>query len=193
MMRCLSSEFFRRLSHPSGQTVDPELLPNAPIQRISVTDWTKPQFAAYAAPIPRQRLALADEMRAKDFITQNTTSSSYAWGDSRSSYADSAASINKDPFHFDRILVATVTKGTASRPGDRMMWTRTFVQPINFRFDGYSVAATDNAVTKITSVEATSSRKPSAIDITVPGLKLPAATIDPGEERAVKSSTDITA
>jgi len=68
-----------------------------------------------------------------------------------------------------------------------------FVQPINFRFDGYTVAATDNVVTKVTSIEATSTRKSSGIDLTVPGLKLPAATIDPGEERAVKSSTDITA
>jgi hypothetical protein len=187
------SEFFRRLSHPAGQTADPELLPNEPLQRTFVTNWTKPQFAAYAAPIPRQSLALADEIRAKDFITQNTTSSSHPWSESRTNYTDSAAPANKDPFHFDRILVATVTKGTASRPGDRMMWTRMFVQPINFRFDGYTVAATDNVVTKITSIEATSTRKSSGIDLTVPGLKLPAATIDPGEERAVKSSTDITA
>jgi hypothetical protein len=67
-----------------------------------------------------------------------------------------------------------------------------FVQPINFRFDGYTVAATDNVTARITSIEETSSRKLSAeIGLAGPGLK--SAIIEPSEEQAVKSSTDITA
>ena len=57
------------------------------------------------------------------------------------------------PFRFDRVLVATVAKGAKWDLGDRMIWTRVFVQPINFSFAGYSVAATDNETVKLTSVE----------------------------------------
>ena len=55
--------------------------------------------------------------------------------------------------------MATVAKGLEWNPGDRMIWTRIFVQPINFAFAGYTVAATDNETVKIASLEATSSRK----------------------------------
>jgi hypothetical protein len=48
----------------------------------------------------------------------------------------------RDPFRFDRVLVANVAEGVCREPGDRMVWTRVLVEPINFEFAGYSVAET---------------------------------------------------
>ena len=44
---------------------------------------------------------------------------------------------------YKRTLVANVTKGWSARPGERLVWTWIHVQPLNFLFDGYTVAATD--------------------------------------------------
>jgi hypothetical protein len=96
----------------------------------------------------------------------------------------------KDPFQFDRVLVM----GAGWDPGDRMMWTRVFVKPINFSFAGYTVAATDNQTVKVTSVEAINSRKFSAdIGLTVPGVEGPKASIGPSDEHTVKTTSDISA
>ena len=79
---------------------------------------------------------------------------------------------DKDPFQFQRTLVATVTKGTDWSPGDRMEWTRVFALPINFVFAGYTVAATENETVRIASLEATRAQKVSAdIGLTFPGLE----------------------
>lgn len=99
---------------------------------------------------------------------------------------------SKDPFRFDRVLVATVTRGTDWYPGDRMVWTRIFVQPINFVFAGYTIAATDNATSKVTSVEDTNTRTVSAdLGLTIPGLEGPKATLEPRAEHTVKTTADI--
>jgi hypothetical protein len=92
------------------------------------------------------------------------------------------------------VLVATVTRGTDWNPGDRMAWTRVFVQPINFSFAGYTVAATENDTLKVTSVEATRTQEFSAdLALTIPGVKGPKATVGPSDEKTVKSSSDVTA
>jgi hypothetical protein len=101
---------------------------------------------------------------------------------------------NRDPFRFDRVLVATVTKGATWDPGDRMVWSRVFVQPINFSFAGYTVAATENATIRVTSVEATTSRKFSGdIGLTIPGLEGPKADIGANNEHTLKTTSDINA
>jgi hypothetical protein len=99
-----------------------------------------------------------------------------------------------DPFKFDRVLVATVTKGVNWDPGDRMMWTRVFVEPINFTFTGYTVAASDNVTVKVTSVEATKTRKFSAdLGLTLPGVEEgPKASVGPSNERTIKTTRTLT-
>jgi hypothetical protein len=108
---------------------------------------------------------------------------------------DSKARVGeRDPFKFDRILVANVAKGIDWKPGDRMMWSRVLVQPINFTFAGYSVAATDNETLKVTSVERTDSRKFSAdLGATIPGMEGPKAGLGPSSEHTVKTNSDINA
>ena len=99
-----------------------------------------------------------------------------------------------DPFRFDRVLVANVEKGIDAMPGDRMVWTRILVQPINFTFAGYTVAATDNQIKKVASLETTDSRKFSAdISATIPGMEGPKASFGPSSEHTVKTNSDITA
>jgi len=68
----------------------------------------------------------------------------------------------KDPCVFHRILVATITKGTRWLPGDRLVWTRLFVQPINFSFAGYTVAETENRTVKIATLETSSTKRLSS-------------------------------
>jgi hypothetical protein len=189
------SDLFKDLSKPSAPPTSGKL-PKAS------SDWTHPNIAVYAAAQPHpppshptlRDLGADAQAHAIDFLAQNSPSSPHSWDDLRQALVDDSVSARSDPFHFDRVLVATVTQGTSWYPGDRMAWTRVFVQPINFKFAGYTVAATENETVKIASIEATSSRKLSAsLGLTVPGLKGPAANISPSEEHAVTSTADITA
>jgi hypothetical protein len=130
------------------------------------------------------------------FLENNAALKSKAWIDLQDALNYSATSDagEKDPFRFDRVLVATVAKGLDWNPGDRMMWTRIFIQPINFAFAGYSVAATDNETVKIASLESTSSRKFSAdLSATIPGMEAPKASAGAGTDQSVKTTTDINA
>jgi hypothetical protein len=130
------------------------------------------------------------------FLEKSAALKSQSWIDLQDALNYSATSDTgeKDPFRFDRVLVATVAKGLEWNPGDRMMWTRIFVQPINFAFAGYSVAATDNETIKIASLEATSSRKFSAdLSATIPGMEAPKASVGAGGERSVKTTADVNA
>ena len=163
------------------------------------TDWTRPRVAAYAAPMPQPRATLRDlsddgQSHAIDLLTQNSVSSPHSWDDLRKALVDENSSGPLDPFHFDRILVATVTKGVDSDSGDRMMWTRVFVQPINFRFAGYTVAATENETANIANIESTKSRKLSAqLGLSVPGLRGLSASISPSDEHTINTKSEITA
>ena len=76
-----------------------------------------------------------------------------------------------------------------------MMWTRVFIQPINFSFAGYTVADTDNVTVKVTSMEATKTQKLSAdLGLTVPGLdEGPKMSVSPSNERTIKTTSDISA
>ena len=197
------SDLYTALVNPSATACDPASLqcsdkPMPP----PLQDWSKPHVAVYSVagsrhPLPTLR-DLGDRGQAKaiELLAKSQAAEGKSWTRLRDALSDSGATGpgEKDPFQFDRVLVATVAKGASWDPGDRMMWTRVFVQPINFSFAGYTVAATDNETVKVTSIEATHSRKFSAdIGLTVPGLEGPKASVGPSGERSVKTTSDITA
>jgi hypothetical protein len=174
---------------------------NAPIPAMH-HNWNCPHVAVYSVAAQSHTVTtlrdLGDQGQAEAvrFLAKNGGMSGKTLSDLRDALNDSgaAASGEKDPFRFDRVLVATVAKGANWEPGDRMMWTRVFVQPINFHFAGYTVAATDTETVKVTSVEATSTRKLSAdLETTVPGAGGPKASVGPSGERSVKTTSDINA
>ena len=68
------------------------------------------------------------------------------------------------------------------------------IQPINFLFAGYTVAATENEMVRVTSIETTRTKKFSAeLGLTFSGLGGPKASLGPSDERTLKSAEDINA
>jgi hypothetical protein len=133
------------------------------------TDWTTPHVAVYSVAAPHVHPTIRDlaergQARAIDFLEHDSMPKSHAWQEVEEALNDGSGPKlgEDDPFKFDRVLVATVTKGINWDPGDRMMWTRVFVEPINFTFTGYTVAATDNVTARVSSIEAIKTRKFSA-------------------------------
>jgi hypothetical protein len=173
-----------------------------PGERMS-QDWTKPHVSVYSVaavtpPHPHPTLGdLAErgQARAIDFLAKDAFAKPHAWPELLEALNDGSepGAGEKDPYRFDRVLVATVAKGVNWNPGDRMMWTRVFVEPINFTFAGYTVASTDNATVKVSSIEATTTRKFSAdLGLTLPGLEEgPKASVGPSNERTIKTASDI--
>jgi hypothetical protein len=202
------SKSFTYLSrpHPIGRHIIKanELFEVQNSNRLS-PDWRRPHVAVYSVaavkpphPHPTLRdLAERGQARAIEFLARDSAAKPHIWPELLDALNDAGEPGlgEQDPFKFDRVLVATVAKGTNWDPGDRMMWTRVFVQPINFTFAGYTVAATDNATVKVTSVEATKTRKFSAdLGLTLPGaLEGPKADVGPSSERTVRTTSDITA
>jgi hypothetical protein len=196
-----TSKLYNSLVNPYPAACDlasPSCNADGPLQEQHY-DWNKPHVAVYSVaatprPVPTLR-DLGDRGQAQAIAFLEKTSAK-SWAQLRDALSATAAAGpgEKDPFQFDRVLVTTVTKGASWDPGDRMMWTRVFVKPINFSFAGYTVAATDNQTVKVTSVEAINSRKVSAdIGLTVPGLEVPKASISPSDEHTVKTTSDISA
>ena len=172
--------------------------------KVDGTDWSAPHLSAYSIATlkpPHVNPTLRDladhgQAQAIDYLAMNTKDSPHQWTELLAALADPSdlKPGEKDPFKFDRTFVATVTKGADWLPGDRMVWTRIFVQPMNFNFTGYTVAATENETVKIASVEATSTRKFSAdIGLTIPGVEGPKAGGGPSSENTVKAKSDINA
>ena len=103
-------------------------------------NWNEPHVAVYSvAATPRPLPTLRDlgdrgQAQAIDFLEKDAAQKNKSWTKSRKALSNLGAARpgENDPFQFDRVLVATVTKGAGWDPGDRMMWTRVFVQPINF-------------------------------------------------------------
>ncbi len=195
---------FAKLVNPSpssacnGASVQDEDAPIPPRRH----NWDCPHVAVYSVAAPPHALTtlrdLGEQAQAEAvrLLEKSGGESGKALIDLRDALNDSgaAASGEKDPFRFDRVLVATVAKGANWEPGDRMMWTRVFVQPINFFFAGYSVAATDNETVKVSSIEATSTRKLSVdLEGAASGGESPKTTVGPSGERSVKSTSDINA
>ena len=163
-------------------------------------NWNCPHVSVYsvAAQLPPltslRDLTDRGQAEAIRFLEKTGAADGKTFGDIRAALNGSSPSGEKDPFRFDRVLVATVAKGASWKPSDRMMWTRIFVQPINFVFAGYQVAATDNETVKVTNVESTKTRKFDAnIGSTIPGIEGPKATLGPSGEQTVKTASDINA
>ncbi|MGA8712448.1 MAG: hypothetical protein WB647_05435 [Roseiarcus sp.] len=164
-------------------------------------DWVAPHVAVYsAAAAPHSPPTLRDlgdqaQAQAVGFLEKDASVKGGAWATLENALSNSATGAGeRDPFRFDRVLVANVAKGVDWRPGDRMMWTRVLVEPINFTFAGYSVASTENETQKIGSVEKTDSRKFSAdLSSTIPGIEGPKASVGPSSEHTVKASSDVNA
>jgi hypothetical protein len=172
--------------------------------KTRVTDWSRPHVAIYSVPAPTPSQPLPNlrdlgetgQAHAIDFLARYPTREKQTLAELQVALRDKKDSIpgEKDPFRFDRILVASVAKGTDWNPGDRMMWTRVFVEPINFSFAGYTVAATENKQVKVTSVEATNTKKISAeIGLAIPELEGSKVNLSPSDERTVKTTSDVTA
>ena len=163
--------------------------------------WIAPSVAVYSTAAPSHPSAtlrdLSDRGQAEAirFLEGDAALKGKAWADFGDALDDSKSQEGeRDPFRFDRVLIANVAKGIDWRPGDRMVWTRILVQPINFAFAGYSVAGTENESVKVTSVERTDSRKFSAdLSATIPGMEGPKADLGPSSEHTVKTDSDINA
>jgi hypothetical protein len=146
---------------------------------------------AHARPTLRE-LGDRAQVRAIDVIEHASGSKSSPWDDLRKTLSDEDEPGERDPYLFERVLVATVAKGVKWPPGDRMVWTRIFVKPINFKFSAYTIAATENETVKISSVEATKVRKLSAdIGLAIPGLDGSKIGLTPSSESTVKTSSDV--
>jgi hypothetical protein len=167
---------------------------NAPL------DYAFPRVTVYSVPNihpAHNRPTLRDlgdraQVRAIDAIENASGSKSRPWDDLQKTLSDEDEPGEKDPFVFERVLVATIAKGVEWPPGDRMVWTRIFVQPINFRFTAYTIAATDNETVKVSSVEATNVRKISAdIGLTIPGMAGSKVGLSPDAESTVKTTSDV--
>ena len=166
-------------------------IPDEPI------DWMKPHVAVYSVPAPEaphvlptiKDLGDSGQAHAIDILAQNIKELPHVWSDLQQTLTDPSEKV-KDPFRFDRVLVATVARGLDLDTSDRMVWTRVFVKPINFSFIGYSVAATENETVKVTSFEATNTRKLSA-DIGLKGIGVEKADLSPSTESSVKTTGDI--
>ena len=162
--------------------------------------WGEPHVSVYTfasvkqPPVTLRDLADNGQAHAIDFLAKNTKDEPHTWSQLQEALtnAQSAAAAAKDPFKFERVLVSTVTKGALWSPGDRMVWTRVFVQPINFEFGDYSIDATQNEMDKIANIEATHSRK-LALDLSagVPGAEGSKVDLSPSDETTAKTTQDI--
>jgi hypothetical protein len=150
---------------------------------------------APTCPVTVQNLSDAGQAHAIDFIAKDAGKADVAWRQlSKSLTGPQGGTENRDPYRVDRILVATVAKGLSAMPADRLLWTRVFVKPINFKFAGYTIAATENETVKISSVEATNVRKLSAdIGLAIPGMDGSKIGLAPSSERTVKTTSDVSA
>jgi hypothetical protein len=78
-------------------------------------------------------------------------------------------------------------------PGDRLLWTRTMVKPVNFQFAGYTVATTKNSSIKIADVEQNLSHKFSGkLEATMPVPGSPKLDVTTGNEGAEKVTANLT-
>ena len=194
-LQITDGEYFDRVSHyeftsAAGDAVDGEQ-----------QGWEEPNVAVYSspnskpspAPVNVANLPDAGQAQTIDFVTEDADNEDAAWPQSAKPAADpQAATAGKDPYRADRVLVATVTKGLHAMPADRLLWTRVFVQPINFEFAGYTVASTDIKTVKVAGIENSNNSKLSfdfGLDALLPGLaKDPAAS---SAETSNKATADI--
>ena len=160
------------------------------------TDYREPQVAVYSIAAPPKdpappsikdlsghgQAALIQAMTRPgigDKIVQKVFSAPNSVG------VTSSLTPKSEPNRFERILVATVTKGLDNRPGDRLMWTWTLIKPVNFSFAGYTILATDTGTLDIEHIEHVTS---TSLQGTVSGT-IPAggATVNPSVTGSVSN------
>ncbi len=156
----------------------------------TVTVYSAPYTAPHPSPLTLKDLSDNGQAHAIDFVFKGSPGPRTAWQELMSTIGGSSGEPDRvDPYRADRVLIATVVKGLDTLPGDRLLWTRVFVQPINFEFAGYTVAATDSKSIKIASIESSSNAKLSIKGAAEAGLAKP----DVGQEfeRTQKATADI--
>jgi hypothetical protein len=129
--------------------------------------WTKPTVSVYSTPpaAPRQAPITLKDLTAEaqahiiDAVFKGAAAPQAALQQLMEAVSGSGGAKKSDPYHVNRVLVATVAKGLDTLPGDRILWTRVFVQPLNFRYADYTIVATDSRSVKIASVEQTTETK----------------------------------
>ena len=202
-----TNDFVKQLHHPQDQGQWQDGLRHTPFGSEAEPDFALPRFSVYSVPNihpAHSKPTLRDlgdraQVRAIDAIEKGAIVKEEAsgtparpWDDLRKTLSDEDEPGEKDPYLFERVLVATVAKGVKWPPGDRMVWTRIFVQPINFKFAAYTVATTENETVKVSSQEATAVRKLSAdIGLTIPGMDGPKIGLTPASESTVKTTSEV--
>lgn len=160
----------------------------------TVTVYSAPSIGPQQSPVTLKDLSDSGQAHAIDVVFKGPETARAAWQELMNTVSGSAGPADSvDPYRVNRVLIATVAKGLDTLPGDRLLWTRVFVQPINFEFAGYSVAATDSKSIKIASIENSTNTKLSisgGVDTGLPGAAKP----DAGQtiERTQKASADVT-
>jgi hypothetical protein len=182
-----------------GQWLTGAREPGSPVKEPG-SDYSLPRVSVYSVPSvqathPRPTLlGLGDraQVRAIDAIERAAGSEARPWDALRKTLSDDAEPGEKDPFLFDRVLVSTVVRGVKWPPGDRMMWTRILVKPVNFKFAAYTIASTENETVKVSSVESQNTRKLSAdIGLAIPGMDGSKIGLSPSRESNVKTTSDV--
>lgn len=165
---------------------DTEIIPAATkaYSQLQAKGWENPTVSVYSAPytaphaatVTLKDLSAEGQARAIDYMLKQPEFEA-ARQKLLSLFEDDTSTRDRvDPYRVDRVLIATVAKGLNTLPGDRLLWTRIFIEPINFKFAGYTVAATENKSIKLTSIENSTSAKLSiggGADADVPGLGKP--------------------
>lgn len=160
----------------------------------SVTVYSAPYSPPRPSPVTLKDLSDNGQAHAIDVVFKGPETAKTAWQELMNTVSASAGGVDRvDPYRVNRVLIATVAKGLDTLPGDRLLWTRVFVQPINFEFAGYNVAATDSRSFKIASIENSTNTKLSVsggADPGLPGITKP----DAGQtiEKTQKATADVT-
>jgi len=166
-------------------------------------DWLKPSVTVYSHASPPKTTSnltvkdLSDHGQAA-FIQALAESGSKS-DDIRAILAKPSASSStltltpkKVENHFDRTLVATVTKGLDAEPGDRLMWTWILIRPDNFKFASYTVLATNNETLNIEHVQnQTSTSIQGQASATLPSPAKPSVGITASYGNQYTTSADI--
>jgi hypothetical protein len=179
---------------PTEHTLFKALVGNTPHgetwRKPTVTVYSAPYLAPRPAPITLRDFSNTAQAHVLDLIA-GPAAPKTAWQDLMKKIGDPASEAERtDPYRANRVLIATVLKGMDTLPGDRLLWTRIFVQPINFEFAGYTIAATDSRTLKLASIQnATSTKLSVSTGVTAPGLAKP----DVGQdiERTQTATTDL--
>ena len=159
----------------------------------AITVYSAPYVAPHPAQVTLKDLSDNGQAHAIDVVFKGPVAARTAWQELMNTVSDSAAAAARvDPYRVNRVLIATVAKGLDTLPGDRLLWTRVLVQPINFEFAGYTVAATDSRSVKIARIENSTNTKLSiggGVDADLPGVAKP----DVGQsiEKSQKASADV--